>query len=218
MTVRRFLETTTPQHSHAAHFTGPDTDSVEAAMLARSLDDPALFAEIYDRFFPEIHRYMAGRMGRDAADDLAADTFLVAFRKRDRVDPAMGGMRPWLYGVATILIANHRRQETRRYRALSRTGREGSSSVESHDDRVASVVAAQELGPSLAGALADLGQGDRDVLLLAAISELSHQEIALALGIPYGTVGSRLNRARRKVRAALGDVESRTELPEARYG
>jgi RNA polymerase sigma-70 factor (ECF subfamily) len=64
-------------------------------------------------------------------------------------------------------------------------------------------VAAESLRPRLARAIAALSRGDRDVLLLGALGDLSHEEIAQALGIPYGTVGSRLSRARKKVRSAL---------------
>jgi RNA polymerase sigma-70 factor, ECF subfamily len=190
----------------------------DAAVIARSIRDPDQFAAIYERYFGEIYRYVAGRLGPDVADDLAAETFLVAFRKRERVDPALGRVRPWLYGIATILVGQHRRAETRRYRALSRAGRGAPASDESHDDRVAAAVAAERLGPRLATALAELGQGDRDVVLLVAISELSHQEIAVALEIPYGTVGSRLNRARRELRDALGEIDPHNEPREARHG
>jgi RNA polymerase sigma-70 factor (ECF subfamily) len=57
------------------------------------------------------------------------------------------------------------------------------------------------------GVLADLPPGDRDVLTLVVWGELSHEETAAALGIPPGTVGSRLHRVRRKLRAALDDVD-----------
>jgi RNA polymerase sigma factor (sigma-70 family) len=70
----------------------------------------------------------------------------------------------------------------------------------------------------LASALVDLGHGDRDVLLLVAISGLSHKEIALALGIPYGTVGSRLNRARKELRKVLGGTDPTLDLKEANNG
>jgi RNA polymerase sigma factor (sigma-70 family) len=186
-------------------------DPDDAAVVARSLRDPDQFSTIYERYFVEIYRYVAGRLGADVADDLAAETFLIAFRKRDRVDPALGGVRAWLYGIATNLVGQHRRQETRRYRALSRARGRMLASAESHDDRVANAVAAERLGPRLGAILADLGQGDRDVLLLAAISELSHQEISLALGIPYGTVGSRLNRARSELRKALREIDNTLE-------
>jgi RNA polymerase sigma factor (sigma-70 family) len=208
-------------HMNPAMTTAPGTQAEradDAAVVARSVREPDRFATIYERYFVEIYRYVAGRLGRDVADDLAAETFLIAFRKRDRVDPALGRVRPWLYGIATILVGQHRRQETRRYRALARAGGRALASAESHDERVADAVAAERLGGQLATALAGLGQGDRDVLLLAAISELSHQEIALALDIPYGTVGSRLNRARRELRTALGEIDPTRELREAHDG
>jgi RNA polymerase sigma factor (sigma-70 family) len=190
----------------------------DAALLARSVPEPDRFAAIYDRYFGEVYRYVAGRLGRDVADDLAAETFLVAFRKRDRFDPGRGSVRPWLYGIATNLVAQHRRDETRRYRALARAGRRVLNSAESLDDRVADTVTAERLGRQLASALVDLGHGDRDVLLLVAISGLSHKEIALALGIPYGTVGSRLNRARKELRKALGGTDPTLDLKEANNG
>jgi RNA polymerase sigma factor (sigma-70 family) len=170
-------------------------------------DDAALpieeFASLYDQHFHDIYRYIAGRLGRDVADDLAADTFVVALRRRGTYDTARGGVRPWLFGIATKLVAQHRRQETRHYRALGRVGVE--EVTDSHETRVVNWVTAEGFQPRLAKAIAALSQGDRDVLLLNALCDLSHDEIAQALGIPYGTVGSRLNRARRKVRSALGE-------------
>jgi RNA polymerase sigma-70 factor (ECF subfamily) len=69
---------------------------------------------------------------------------------------------------------------------------------------VVSRVAAGDQQPRLAAALARLSREERDVLLLVALADFSHEEISQALGIPYGTVGSRLNRARNKIRTALG--------------
>jgi RNA polymerase sigma factor (sigma-70 family) len=220
MTTRHALEKLT--HGQESRMTttpgAADNRLDDAEVVARSLREPNQFAAIYDKYFVEVYRYIAGRLGRNVADDLAAETFFVAFRKRDRFDPARGRVRPWLYGIATILVGQHRREETRRYRALARAGRRVHGSVEGHDDRVADAVTAQRLGPTLAVALADLGHRDRDVVLLVAIGELSHQEIALALDIPYGTVGSRLNRARKELRKALGGVDPMLDLEEASNG
>jgi len=190
----------------------------EALVVARSLRDPDQFAAIYERHFSEVYRYLAGRLGPGVAEDLAAETFLIAFRKRDRFDPALGRVRPWLYGIATILVGKHRRQETRRYRAMARAGGRLLDSEESHDDRVADAVTAERLGRQLAAALAGLRQGDRDVLLLVAISELSHQEVGLALDIPAGTVGSRLSRARTALRGAVGVTDPTLDLEEGTNG
>jgi RNA polymerase sigma factor (sigma-70 family) len=166
------------------------------------------FAGVYERYFPGIHHYIAGRLGRDVADDIAADTFVIALRKHDGFDARRGPVGAWLYGIATNLIAQHRRMEQRRYRALARV-KAGPLTGE-HEDRVVSSVAAEDMQPRLARALARLSPAERDVLLLVALADVSHEEISQALDIPYGTVGSRLNRARKKIRAAL-DQEGQTD-------
>lgn len=186
---------------------GPPPSTVrtedDAEIVAQSLEQPELFALLYDRYAPDIHRYAARRLGDTAADDITADTFLVAFRIRSRYDRTRSHARPWLYGIAGNLIGKQRRAEVRALRALARTGHDpvaeswGESWVEDTDSRIAAQ------GP-LAGALAGLSAPDRHVLLLVAWAELTYQEVAEALGIPVGTVRSRLNRARRKVRTALG--------------
>ncbi|MEU5876009.1 RNA polymerase sigma factor [Spirillospora sp. NPDC047279] len=176
-------------------------DAEDARFVAESMNDPERFTAVYDRHYPPVHRYVAGRLGPEAADDVAAETFLVAFRRRARFDPGKGALRPWLFGIATNLVAQHRRAETRRYQAFARVGADRPSG--GHEERVVTWVTAEELQPQLARALAALSAKERDVVLLVALSELGHEEVATALGIPYGTVGSRLNRARRKLRAAL---------------
>ncbi|WP_233414964.1 RNA polymerase sigma factor, partial [Streptomyces sp. N35] len=140
--------------------------------------------------------------GAGAADDLTAETFLAAFRTRSRYDLSRDNARPWLYGIAANLIGKQRRAEIRGLRALARTGTD--PVAESWVDRADSRVVAQSAHAPLAGALAGLSAGDRHVLLLVAWADLSYPEVAEALGIPLGTVRSRLNRARRKVRSALG--------------
>lgn len=177
----------------------------DSTAISRSRHEPERFGVIFDRHFAEIHRYVARRLGPDAADDVAAETFLTAFRQRDRYDPARGDARAWLYGIATNLTGRHRRDELRRYRALGRIG--PGRAADSHEDRVAARVSAEGVQGRLAGALAGLSPGDRDVLLLVALAGLSYHEVAAALGIAYGTVCSRLNRARRQVRQALGGTD-----------
>lgn len=173
----------------------------DARDVELSLADPDRFGVIFDRYFAEIHGYAARRLGDDAADDVAADTFLTAFRERRRFDASRGVVRGWLYGIATNYIGRHQRYEVRELRALGRTA--SVVADESHADLVASRVTAGALHRQLARGLASLSRGDREVLLLVALAELSHAEVAAALGIPYGTVGSRLSRARRKLRDGL---------------
>ncbi|MFI1422919.1 RNA polymerase sigma factor [Streptomyces sp. NPDC020731] len=185
----------------------------DAELIAASLEEPERFAALFDRHAPAIHQYVARRLGRDAADDVTAETFLTAFRIRARFDPARADARPWLYGIAAKQIGRHRREEARALKLLARTGHDpvADSWTDSADDRLAAEAAARPL----AGALAHLSAGDRHVLLLFAWADLGYQEIAEALDIPVGTVRSRLNRARRKLRTATGAasgplIEART--------
>ncbi|GAA3306474.1 sigma-70 region 4 domain-containing protein [Nonomuraea dietziae] len=79
--------------------------------------------------------------------------------------------------------------------------------AESYADRVEARVSASAAHQELAEALAVLSPEDREVLLMIAWADFSYEEVARALGIPVGTVRSRLHRARRKTRAALGGVD-----------
>lgn len=188
----------------------------DAAVIERSVRDPESFATIFDRHAPYIHRYLARRLGAGNADDLVAETFLAAFRCRERFDTAHPDARPWLYGIATNTISQHRRAEAREYR-LRQTYVPATSEA-SHADRVSTVVTAQSLRGMLFDALAGLSAGDRDVLLLIAWEELTYDEVAAALTIPVGTVRSRLNRARRLLREALGSGPTSTIEEALRNG
>jgi RNA polymerase sigma-70 factor (ECF subfamily) len=150
------------------------------------------------------------RIGRGLAEDVVAETFLVAFRRRASYDAGHTDARPWLYGIATNLIRRHRRDEVRALRALARTGIDPVM-AESFADRVEERVAAAEISAALASALARLDTGQRDVLLLIAWAELTVDRVAEVLGIPPGTARSRLNRARTKIRTALTALEKETD-------
>lgn len=178
------------------------TGLADADLIAASRHRPELFSALFDRHSGALYRHVSRRIGPEAAEDVVAETFLVAFRKRARYNAAHPDARPWLYGIATRLVARHRRDELTRYRALSRTRAETSAPAD--DERVVTDLTAAAAGSTLAAALADLSAGDRDVLLLIAWADLTYEETARALGIPVGTVRSRLNRARRKTRAVLG--------------
>ena len=171
-----------------------DERTTDAALVERSLRDPEAFAGLFDRHAAEIHRYAARRLGIEIADDVMAETFAVAFQRRDRYDLAQAEAIPWLYGIATNLIRGHRRAEARRWRALARDVRSAGS--ESEAERVTARVSAQAGRPALMRALAGLPARQRDVLLLYAWGELDYDEIARALDVPVGTVRSRLQRAR----------------------
>lgn len=161
----------------------------------------AVFGRLFDEHYRPLHRYLARRVGEHTADDLAAETFLVAYRERRRYDPAAGTPRGWLYGIATNLLRHHHRHEVRGYRATAEAAGRSDAPVEGHDVQVAQRVDAQRSARQLAAALALLDPGDRDVLLLSCWAGLDGAEIAAALGIPPGTVRSRMHRTRKWLRA-----------------
>ncbi|GAA4630342.1 RNA polymerase sigma factor [Actinoallomurus vinaceus] len=184
----------------AARPVGKEFDDAE--LIVASYKDPETFATLFDRYADDIHRYAARRVGTAHADDIVAETFLVAFRRRTSYDTTRRMARPWLYGIATNLLARHRREEERLYRALQRTGVD--PLPEPMANAVVARVAAQSHHRALAAALAGLKPRDRDTLLLLAWGGLTYEEVAEALDVPVGTVRSRIHRARKKTREALG--------------
>jgi RNA polymerase sigma factor (sigma-70 family) len=180
----------------------PDPDLADSDAIRESLRRPERFAVLYDRYAAALHRYAGRRVGDDVADDVVAATFLAAFRGRERYDQERASARPWLFGILTKEIARRHRTENARFRALGRAWSD--PPADGLADRVAADVSAQAARGALARALARLSPSERGVLLLIAWGDLSYDETAQALGIPLGTVRSRLNRARRKVREALG--------------
>lgn len=171
-------------------------------LIAASIARPVEFAGLFDRHYAAVWRYLCRRVGPTLADDFASETFLRALVGRAGYRPAGLGARPWLYGIATNVLRENARREERYLRALGRTGRldpppEGMEDVDARLDAVA-------LAPVVALALARLAPADRDALLLLALTELDYEAIAVATGVPVGTVRSRLHRARRQVRRELG--------------
>lgn len=115
----------------------------DAAVIESSWRQPDRFAVLFDRHAPHIYRYLARRAGRQVADDLVAETFLAAFAKRHRYDLAHPDARPWLYGIATNLVGQHRRAEARRYQIRQAAAPE--DAVPGHAERVAANVTAQAM-------------------------------------------------------------------------
>ena len=140
---------------------GPQTDQQVAGYrcpVARSLTTPEAFGAIFDRHFPAIYRYLARRVGRDGAEDLAAQTFVVAFERRANYRREVQDARPWLYGIATNLLANDRRAEQRMLQTVARLGAEQAARQSNG--------AAVDSDWDLASALARLDADQRDVLFL----------------------------------------------------
>lgn len=173
----------------------------DAAIISESVDDPACFSVIFERHFDVLYGYLARRVGHEIAQDLASEVFAVAFRRRATFKDHQDNARPWLFGVASNLLRNHARTELRQLRAYGRTGVDPimPDAEEDADQRLD----AERTGPAIARALLCLREDDRDALLLFVWGSLTYDEIAQTLGLPIGTVRSRLARARRQLRELL---------------
>jgi RNA polymerase sigma-70 factor, ECF subfamily len=170
----------------------------DAELIRASFVNTTAFAVLFDRHYRAIHRFLHGRIGALAADDLASETFMIAFRRRKSYDLSHADGRPWLFGIAVNVLRQHRRSEERRLRAYARAA-DGSAQTEWPEERLDQTVAA---------ALLDLNQDDRNLILLYAWAELSYEDLAQALDLPLGTVRSRLSRTRSKLRAALAPAKT----------
>lgn len=178
-------------------------NKTDAAVIRASKKDPAAFGPIFDRYWPKIYRYCAQRAGPAVGEDVAAETFRVAFTDRKRYD-GRDDAAPWLYGIATNLLRRWFRSAARGSRAESQVGAEVSGDeFAAIDDRLD----AEYLSPHLNSVLKQLSVTDRDTLLLHVFAELTYEQIARATDVPIGTVGSRMNRARTLVRAHLEALE-----------
>ncbi|GAA0940750.1 hypothetical protein GCM10009554_31700 [Kribbella koreensis] len=187
-------------------------DSPEADIGTHGGGSELEFGELFDAYAAPLHRYLARRVGPDHAHDLVSETFLAAFKQRETYNPETAAVRSWLYGIATNLARRHVRQEVRGLKATARA--DNTAYQPSHDGQVADRVDAQAMARQIAPAIAELSDGDRDVLLLTSWSELTTVEVAEALDIPVGTVRSRLHRIRRLLRTHAATAHL-TATPEA---
>lgn len=165
------------------------------AVIASSVEAPERFAALYERHLARVGSYLARRVGAGLAEDLTSEVFVEAFRGRVRFRRDFDTALPWLLGIASNLVAQHRRAERRRLAALERAARLVSPPIA--DDAVG------EVAPAVLAALRRLPVADRDALLLVVWGELSYEEAAAALGVPVGTIRSRISRARSRLASAL---------------
>ena len=169
-----------------------DDDSLAAIVTARLNGDAAAQQRLYDECHHRIFRLAARIVGLQDAPDVTQQTFLQAFRS---IDQFSGGARfaTWLYRLAVNESLQHlRRNRGRRYRTLDWEPMDESRDEENAEQKELLTQAIARIDPEL-----------RVILLLREVEGLSYKDIAEALQIPEGTVGSRLNRARRELRQHL---------------
>lgn len=182
----------------------PESD---AEIIEGSFKDPEQFSVIFDRHYGDIHRFVVAAVGPTDGPDLAAEVFARAFEKRRGYRVSYPSARPWLWGIASNLIGDYYRGRARQERAYRRVP-PVTPERDPSDDTVNRIVAETER-PHLAAAMEQLRSEDAKVLLLFVVRQHSYSEIASILGVAEGTVRSRLNRTRTKLRnlmAANGEI------------
>jgi RNA polymerase sigma-70 factor (ECF subfamily) len=175
----------------------------DAEVIAASVADPLRFAEIFDRHHAAVFGFAARRVGHDQAAEVASETFLRAFARRGTYRRDAGDALPWLYGIASNLVLHERRRFARYLTAVQRVGAEPAPEPDGGLAAVDRRLDAPADWARMRAALLALGDVDRELLLVVAWDELSYAEAAAVLDLPVGTVRSKLNRAKARLRELL---------------
>jgi RNA polymerase sigma-70 factor (ECF subfamily) len=162
-------------------------------------DARAEFEAVYRRHLPAISAYLARRVARDDVEDLAADVFAIAWRKRTSVAP--GEELPWLYRIASYQVSNHRRRIAMRRTLLG---------VLATPDSAPAADALFDTDPELAAAWRTLSARHREVLALVVLEEVPVAEAAIALEVSANAVSVRLHRAKKALAEALEATRATT--------
>jgi RNA polymerase sigma-70 factor (ECF subfamily) len=167
------------------------------------MDARRAFEDAYAAHERAVRGFVLRRLGADGADDVVSEVFLAAWRRFDEMprDPL-----PWLLNIARGAISNRRRAAERGQALVERLSREHRSDGSGH----------VELDLGVFEALAALADADRELLMLVAWEELSGAQLAVALGVPRGTVAVRVHRARRRFERALTSQGSNPGQPAGR--
>lgn len=173
-------------------------------------DARAEFESVYRQHLRAVSAYLARRVDRADVEDLAADVFAIAWRKRASVTP--GEELPWLYRIASYQVANHRRRLAIRANALA---------LFVVPDAAPAADAAFDGDPELARAWRTLPGAQREILALVVLDALPVAEVAVALGISPNAASIRLHRAKKALATALAagratpDAEGERSAPPA---
>jgi RNA polymerase sigma factor (sigma-70 family) len=163
------------------------------------LADPESFGDLFERHAPDIYGFCFRRTGDGrASEDLTQAVFLEAWRRRNEVELAPEDVRPWLFGVALNLVRNQRRSLRRHRAALARLPRPRADADVGDD--LAQRLDDEQRAREVLERVRRLSRGEQDVVALCAWAELTYDQAAKVLGVPVGTVRSRLARARARLK------------------
>lgn len=179
--------------------------------MAAASTDPERFTKLYDFHYPRVYAYVVSRAGRQLADEVVSETFLVAWRRRR--DLPAGAELPWLLGVARNVLREQYRAEARR-RLLDTELRAWIDEARSSGGEVAGDVADDVADRiTMLSALAELSDEDREVLTLVAWHGLGRRAAAKVIGCSVATFSVRLHRARRRLERAMSGTAEAAARP-----
>ena len=193
--------------------------ATDGDLWRRAVDgDPDAFGLLFERHAQGVYTYLFRRTADWAlAEDLTSVVFLEAWRRRMDVRLERELLLPWLLGVSTNVLRNRRRSQWRHRAALGRLPREH---VHDFADEANDRLDDERQMRTVLRAIAKLPRREQDVIALCAWAELSYEEAAVALGVPVGTVRSRLSRARTRIRglssAHRDDPDCEPAVPAAK--
>jgi RNA polymerase sigma factor (sigma-70 family) len=170
------------------------------------------FRHIYEAHYQHVGAYARRRLGEQDADDVVAETFLVAWRRLDEIPPGDETL-PWLYGVARRIVSQGRRTVRRRDRLLARLVR-----VRGRDELVMSVSEQIDEQEVVRTALDRLRPDDQELLRLAEWEDLATPRLAHIFGCSTNAIAIRLHRAHRRLAQALAAVEGDVPSPKRGAG
>lgn len=162
--------------------------------------DGQAFGELFERHANRVYNHCFRRVGSwDAAADCTSIVFLETWRRRREIRLTTDSILPWLLAVANNVVRDQRRSQRRYQRALERIP--GGAAIADHADNVAARVDDERTMQLILGLLGGLSRAEQDILSLCVWSEVSYADAAAVLGIPIGTVRSRLTRAKDRLRS-----------------
>jgi RNA polymerase sigma-70 factor (ECF subfamily) len=177
--------------------------ATDAELWARAVDgEPDAFGVLFERHARSVYNNLFRRTADwSSAEDLTSVVFLEAWRRRNEIRLERDLALPWLLGVATNVLRNRRRSQWRHRAALERLPRER---TEDFTDAAAGRIDDERRMRGAMRVVAKLPKREQDVLALCVWGDLSYEDAAPALGVPVGTVRSRLSRARGRLRELAG--------------
>lgn len=181
-----------------------DSELSDARLWARACaGDHSAFGDLFVRHANRIHTYCFRRTGSWLlAEDATSQTFMEAWRRRSSID-VTDSLLPWLFVAANNVCRNTERARRRNANLLAKAP--AIEAVSDHADEVAARIDSERQMQRVLSALRTLKRADQDVVAMCDWEGLSYEEAAAALGVPIGTVRSRLSRARARLKVLLAD-------------